>query len=202
MLCGAGEDISFDLECQRRFRCKLKIVDPTPRAIEHVNDVLEAARQGNSSKSYVINGVPITYDLTDIDVEEIELVPYGVWNESTTLRFFAPKNPAHVSYSITNLQGTTEAIEMPVKTLADIESGTIGLLKLNIEGAEIEVLMWLIESDIRPAQILVVFDELHTPNTNSSERIKNAVTGLQRIGYCLIDYDGFGSCLFVREPRA
>lgn len=196
VLCGAGEDISFDLELQRNYDCATLIVDPTPRAIAHVQDILAAGNQGLATKAFVINGVELNYDLLNINFKKMELVPYGIWNETTTLKFFAPKDPNHVSYSITNLQRTEKAIEMNVKTLDKIAQSPISILKLNIEGAEIEVLNWLSESEMRPKQILAVFDELHTPNRHSSERIRYAVRRLQDVGYCIVHYDGFGSCLF------
>ena len=33
---GVGEDISFDLELAKRFKCQVFAFDPTPRAIEHI----------------------------------------------------------------------------------------------------------------------------------------------------------------------
>src|SRR5215510_3727340 len=44
--CGAGEDISFDIELARQFDCQIVIVDPTPRAINHYKDLHAAQRLG------------------------------------------------------------------------------------------------------------------------------------------------------------
>ena len=35
--CGAGEDISFDIDFLNHFSGKIYLVDPTPRAIKHYN---------------------------------------------------------------------------------------------------------------------------------------------------------------------
>src|SRR3990167_849454 len=38
-LAGAGEDISFDCALAKQFGCNVRIVDPTPRAIRHFEDL-------------------------------------------------------------------------------------------------------------------------------------------------------------------
>jgi|GEM_PF-3769805 len=37
-LVGAGEDVSFDADVARQYGCRVHIVDPTPRAVEHVRN--------------------------------------------------------------------------------------------------------------------------------------------------------------------
>jgi hypothetical protein len=49
---GAGEDISFDCALVERFHCQVRIIDPTPRAIQHFKAL---GRAVNSGKKFAVN---------------------------------------------------------------------------------------------------------------------------------------------------
>ena len=57
------------------------------------------------------------------------------------------------------------------------------MLKLDIEGAEIEVLTSLTEEDVLPQQICVEYDELLKPSKLGSGRVKLAHDHLIKLGY-------------------
>src|SRR5690348_15553010 len=98
---GAGEDISFDLELNKR-GLKVFTLDPTPRARKHVKQLLAEAEQGGRIS---INNSPTEhYQLSGFDRSRFTFVEAGVWNEDKIEKFFAPKDPRHVSHSIVNLQ--------------------------------------------------------------------------------------------------
>lgn len=42
--CGVGEDMSFDVEFAATFGASIVLVDPTPRAVTHFNQVISASR--------------------------------------------------------------------------------------------------------------------------------------------------------------
>ena len=137
-LCvGAGEDISFDAALAERFGARVVTVDPTPRAIAHVD-----AHRPSGNFSFV---------------------PVGIAAENDIRRFYAPKNPAHVSHSMLNLQGTGEYFDAECLSPQDLldRAGVdrVDLVKLDIEGAEHEVVPALLEAGIRPAVLLVEFDQ-------------------------------------------
>ena len=135
---GVGEDITFDMELIRRFQCDVYAFDPTPRAIAHVSKVVSHCPQ---------------YHFVDI----------GLWSESTTLRLWAPRDSAHVSHSALNLQGTDRYFDVSVQPLAQIMRthghDHIDLLKLDIEGAEYEVIKSILASNIRVGVLCVEFDQ-------------------------------------------
>ena len=139
---GVGEDITFDLALIDRFGCDVWAADPTPRAVAHVAKTAAA-------------------DLRYRD--KYHFRPVGLWSSDTTLRFFAPANPSHVSHSLTNLHGGSAFIEVPVRALTTLmrDSGhdRIDLLKIDVEGAEYEVLGQLIASGVRPTVLCVEFDQ-------------------------------------------
>lgn len=184
---GVGEDVSFDIDLQRATGATIVLVDPTPRAIAHVDSL----RSGESN-----------YDLRGVDLQKMPLDPTALWVKEGFIEFWAPDDPSHVSYSIVNLQGTSEALRVPCARLSTIlrRHGIekLKLLKIDIEGAEIEVLGNMLDEGIRPQCILVEFDELNFPGRSSSRRVINCVERLLHAGYQLIAFDGYSNCVFHR----
>jgi len=174
---GCGEDISFDLALIERFGCTVHAFDPTPRAIAYVERVA-----GKNAK--------------------YQFQPIGLWSERKTMRFFAPRDPQHVSHSVVNMQGTEEYFEAPVERLRDLqmslEHSRIDLLKLDIEGAEYEVLRTLAEDSIFPRVLCVEFDEFFHPLDGEwRSRIIENVQRLRRLGYELVFTPGNANYTFV-----
>ena len=134
---GVGEDITFDLALYAR-GCSIVAIDPVPRAAAHV------ASHAPSD-------------------ERFSFVPSGLAARTGVIAFYAPSNPEHVSYSMTDLQSTGVAVEMPVISLtalmADMGHDHIDILKLDIEGAEYEVMDQMIADGIRPPVLCVEFDQ-------------------------------------------
>ena len=207
---GLGEDASFDVEFIKEYEAKVIIVDPTPRAIAHFNDVSNSF--GNNKFRNYINGgkQPIgAYDLRRINATNFVLVPKALWESNATLKFFEPDNPEHVSHSIVNFQHDyvqdTRHIEVASVTtkelMAELQIGNcdLELLKLDIEGAEIEVLSNLLDDGIRPNQILVEFDELNAPSPKAFERVDFIHEKLTSHGYVCIWTDGQADFLYVRK---
>ncbi len=196
---GLGEDASFDVEFASRYRGKLVIVDPTPRAIAHFQKLL--TRLGHKAViGYVPGGnQPIeSYELQGLTSQNFELVERALWSSQTTVKFFQPPNPAHVSYSITNFQNSysqeTPFIEVPTITLKTLLQSQgidrLELIKLDIEGAEIEVLNDMLKSNILPNQILVEFDELSIPSAESKAKYEACDEVLRQNGYECIYWNG------------
>lgn len=195
VFCGAGEDISFDIGFASAFGANVFIVDPTPRAVTHVNSVL--SRVGLPSETCFVAGGkqdPQSYDLSSINPNQIQLVEFALWNKSCILKFYAPRNHEHVSYSILNYQNSYSSegsfIEVQALSMTDlIESNlipsNIAILKLDIEGAEHEVIANLIDSGHRPCQILVEYDELLIGSLRGISRFKATHHKLTSIGYKL-----------------
>src|SRR3546814_9362953 len=47
-------------------------------------------------------------------------MPVGLWSEDATLRFYAPRDPTHVSHSIVNLQETESYFEARCRSIASL----------------------------------------------------------------------------------
>ncbi len=133
---GVGEDASFDIALMAKFNLTVHAFDPTPKSIEWVQ------RQGFSDR-FVMH----EYGLAAFDGEA---------------SFNPPVNPEHVSHTLLERPATkSNAITVPLKTLRTVmrELGhdAIDILKMDIEGAEYDVIDDLSRSDIRPQQILIEF---------------------------------------------
>jgi FkbM family methyltransferase len=197
---GAGEDISFDVELNKR-GFNVLTVDPTPRAKAHVARVLDAAKGGQPVA--INNSSTDFYDLEGFSEARFKFIDVGVWNENTSMRFFAPKSPKHVSHSIVNLQGTNEWFEAKCETLQTICNShkitQIDILKLDVEGSEYIVLENVVQSGLLPRVLCVDFDEIWNPIDSAlMERILATIDLLANSAYKFQHVDNSNS-LFVRE---
>lgn len=190
-LVGAGEDISFDLALIEKFACPAHIFDPTPRAIEHVTRAQHNIAQGAKTPCQT-SPTGFYPDYSPTIAEKIKLHPVGVWNENTHLRFFAPSNEAYVSHSLVNLQQSERYIEVPVERLKTI-MGRLGheridLLKIDIEGAEYQVIESIIEDHLSIDILCIEFDESAANHFDRRymQRIKAALESLISLGYLIV----------------
>jgi FkbM family methyltransferase len=185
-LCaGAGEDISFDVELNKK-GIRVVTLDPTPRAKRHVAQVLAAARGGPAVS--INNSGSDFYDLRGFDQQRFTFMDVGLWNENTSMRFFAPKDPSHVSHSIVNLAHTDQYFEAKcsrLQTVCDsLNIREIEILKLDIEGAEYNVLKDMLDCRLLPGVICVELDELRNPSDSGyMPRVVDAIQMLKKSGY-------------------
>ena len=153
---GVGEDATFDLELIRH-GCLVVSIDPTPRAIQYGEQVAR-------------------------DQPAFNLVPVGLWSAPAVLRFYVPRDPAQVSHSVVNLQGTADYFEAEcttVQLLAErLGHDHLDLLKLDIEGAEHEVLGSVLRDGPLPGMLCVEFDQ---PAPMAA--IRRTVKDLRSAGY-------------------
>ena len=137
---GIGEDASFDVSLIEASGCVVHAFDPTPRAIKFLE------RLGNDA---------------------IVLHPYGIWNTTGTIPMFFPKNTEHVSLSVVDRFQTGVSLDIPVQTLQQTltECGHdhIDLLKMDIEGAEVEVIQDLISLPSLPRVLAVEMERVESP---------------------------------------
>ena len=190
-LVGAGEDISFDLGVAAKYGCQVHIFDPTPRAVSHFQEVAKNISQGLPTKCTTSpSGFYPEYPAEV--ASHLKFRPIGIWEEDTTLRFFAPQNEAHISHSLVNLQRSERHIEVPVRKLSGMmrELGTprLNLLKLDIEGAEYQVIRSILEDKIEVDILCIEFDEsaANHLDTNYVERIEQSLKSLLDAGFRVI----------------
>jgi FkbM family methyltransferase len=170
---GLGVDISFELELAARCRCHIYGFDPVPKSIAYVS----ATADGN---------------------DRFTLFPVGLWSTDSTVELFVPANGDHVSHSIVNLQGTNDSITATCRSLQSLmtELGhpRIDLLKLDVEGAEYEVLKPVFAGDLSCRVLCVDFHKV-----TSLDDMVASVNRLRDVGYVPV-HVYWTDVTFVREP--
>jgi len=159
---GVGEDVSFDVDLIDTFGLTVHAFDPTPKSIKWVK----------------AQNLPDNFRLHE----------YGLAAFDGQVSFHPPDNPEHVSHTILQKESTkAQAFTVPVKRLRTIMEelghGHIDVLKMDIEGAEYQVIDGICQSGIRPVQILIEFH--HRFPMVGVEATKKAIRQLRGIGYRL-----------------
>jgi FkbM family methyltransferase len=165
---GIGEDVSFDTDIIDTFGLTVHAFDPTPKSIEWVK----------------------TQNLPD----KFRLHEYGLAAFDGTAPFHPPDNPKHVSHTILEKESAGQGFTATVKRLrtvmGELGHNHVDVLKMDIEGAEYQVVDDICESDIRPAQILIEFH--HRFPMVGVKATKRAISQLRGIGYRLFAVSASG----------
>lgn len=158
---GTGTDASFDLELIAEQGCKVFAFDPTPKSIRWVAD----------------SKLPASFIFT----------PLGIGPRNETATFYLPKNDDYVSGSMigNDFVDQGKQVEVELRTLATLAKihghDKIDVLKMDIEGAEYEVLPDVLKSGIKIEQILVEFH--HRMVEDGYAKTRAAIQLLRDFGY-------------------
>jgi FkbM family methyltransferase len=159
---GVGCDATFDLQLRERFGCEVHCFDPTPRAINYMQD-LDATAKG------------------------LVFHTWGIWTEDTTLRFFAPADKRKTSHSVLDLNGTGEYFNAECLSLDTIQDRLgherVDLLKMDIEGAWRPIVEHLAAQNVRIPVLCIEFD-----SPTSIPKVLRAIRRLEGVGYRLAHY--------------
>lgn len=161
---GVGDDIEFDISLIEKYGVRVHAFDPTPSSI----DMLDGR------------------DLP----QQFEFHPWAVTATDGSLTFY-PRlkkdgSKSDVMYTMIAEDETREdAIEVPAYSLSTISEKLghqqIDLMKMDIEGAEYEVLDGLLASPIKPTQLLVEFH--HRFPGIGVQRTADVIERLRDAGY-------------------
>ena len=178
---GVGDEIDFDLELIARYGVQIHAFDPTPNSV----DLLEG------------KDLPATF----------EFHPYAITANDGTLTFYPRLKKdgtlSDVMFTMVPEPETEKAaIEVPSFSLDTMRErlghDRIDLLKMDIEGAEYEVLDGLLESSSRPRQLLVEFH--HRFPGFGIERTEALINRLRDDGYRIHAISEIGrEVSFLRE---
>ena len=188
---GVGEDMSFDLKLEDKYRCKIFLIDPTKRAIKHYEEVKEFYNtkinnfSGNIQSDYLYNIIDL-----DPDFNNYTYINKGLYREKTKLKFYKQTNPNYVSQSLVNNMYGNDYDEVEVDSIKNImktyNHSKIDLLKLDIEGSEIDVLNNMLDDEIYPKYLCIEFD-LFLKKKDNNNITNNIIERLLRKNYKIID---------------
>lgn len=197
---GVGEDMSFDLLLQCKYNCDILLIDPTNKAVKHFDEVKEYY----NSKKLFTGGVQKDYysciELLHPNFDKFRYVNIGLWNKKEELKFYRQSNENYVSQSLVeNMFGQNYDI-VPVDSIKNImyQQGHshIDLLKLDIEGAEIETVNQMLDDKIYPTYVLIEFDLLlknKDPENTTKQLVERMIT---REGYRMLKNDNLNITFF------
>jgi len=201
---GVGEDISFDVELAALYNCRIFLVDPTELAFKHFSQVINClGNKPTQSYSDSSRQSVSSYDLSNVSSTSFEFLPYALWDENKSVDFFSPPDSSRDSSgSISGIHNfyklSDNRIKVKAVTIRQILSrfsiDYINILKLDIEGAALEVLSKMFCDGIFPEQILVEVDEMHFPSFKSKVRAGKLFKLMRRQGYIILSID---SCDFL-----
>lgn len=188
---GVGEDMSFDLKLEDKYNCKIFLIDPTQKAIKHYEEVKEFYNtkinnfSGNIQTDYLYNIIDL-----DPDFDNYTYINKGLYKEKTKLKFYKQSNPDYVSQSLVKNMFSNEYDEVEVDSIKNImkiyNHNKIDLLKLDIEGSEIDVLNQMLDDQIYPTYLCIEFDLLlkkKDPNQLTQKLVKR----LQETNYKILE---------------
>jgi len=177
---GIGEDISFDKAIIQQYKCNVYGFDPTPKSIKWIKN----------------QSLPNNFNFYE----------FGLGNKSGIVDFFLPKNPNHVSGSIViqNNVDIMERVTVQMKSLQDIVSQLghkqIDILKIDIEGAEYDVIEDILKTDVLITQILIEFhDRLFEDGKSKTQK---SISDLKDSGFEIFAIsDSFEEISFINKKK-
>ena len=157
---GIGEDISFDLSLIKKYACNVHAFDPTPRVTEWLKK----------------QKLP----------EPFIYYPLALSDSDGLLTFYTPENEGNISHKAfaSNNSRAVEVKAQKLKSIAkSLNSASIDLLKMDIEGFEYPVLENMLADNIKPKQLLIEFHHLFPEVGN--QKTENMIAKLEANGYRL-----------------
>ena len=161
---GVGSNIDFDLELIDSLDVTIHAFDPTPRSVEWV-------KEQNLSNKFIFH-------------------PVGLAAENGFMNFYPPAKSSSTHFSPVDRYGNTDnEIKAPVKDIdtmaSELGHKKIDLLKMDIEGAEYEVIKALPDSEVIINQILIEFHHMY--KSISFSQTVEAINTLKNLGFEIFD---------------
>ena len=161
---GVGSNIDFDVELINSFGATVHAFDPTPRSIEWV-------KNQQLPKHFIFH-------------------PFGLSAENGHMDFFPPSKASSTHFSPIDRYGdTNNVVRAPVKDIDTIASELnhkeVDLLKMDIEGAEYEVIEALPKNRVAINQILIEFHHMYKGVPIS--KTVDAISTLSNLGFELFN---------------
>jgi FkbM family methyltransferase len=160
---GIGTDVSFDLGLMERFGVTVHAFDPTPASVAWVTE-------HHSRPDLIVH-------------------PYGLAHFNGFKKFYPPDNPNHISHTLVpKTSPSARAFDAEFKTLDtvmnELNHNRIDVLKMDIEGAEYEVVEDILRKKLFPRQWLIEYHHEMYPGLTTRQTL-DSVKKLMKSGYKL-----------------
>ena len=192
---GVGEDISFDIKIQEKYKCNIFLIDPTEKALIHFNEVQEYYKNGKQFLGNIQKDYIQSIQNNKPDFSKFYYFNIGLWNCHDKLKFYKQNNKNYVSQSLIENMFTQEYDEVNVTTIKALmeekKHKTIDLLKLDIEGAEIEVIQQMLDDEIFPKYILIEFDLFLKKKDPGNKKTNDLISRLLSLNYIILINDNY-----------
>lgn len=192
---GVGEDISFDIKIQEKYKCNIFLIDPTEKALIHFNEVKEYYKNGKQFLGNIQKDYIQSIQNNKPDFSKFYYFNIGLWNCHDKLKFYKQNNKNYVSQSLIENMFTQEYDEVNVTTIKALmkekKHKTIDLLKLDIEGAEIEVIQQMLDDEIFPKYILIEFDLFLKKKDPGNKKTNDLISRLLSLNYIILINDNY-----------
>ena len=167
---GCGEDISFDLQLARLYSLDMYLFDPTPRAIQHVNNVFDVLHNRTVVNQMTFYKNKYTYNSQIFEIagssnaenwfENVIKLPVTTTRDSFKpwalaeydgeMEFHAPtQGVSHSLLKMNELHAKKAKRVVTVKSLKSImntlQHKKVSVVKIDIEGYEISVIPYLVK---------------------------------------------------------
>jgi len=199
---GVGEDISFDILIQQKYKSNIILIDPTERASTHFDEIKQFYK---TRKPYFTGDIQTDYIRTignlKPDFSKFTYIKKGLWSKSGELKFYKPIEEKYVSYTLIENMYSTKydivEVDSVKNIMTELGNDHIDVLKMDIEGAEIAVLNQMLEDKIFPKYLCIEFD-LKLKNVDYNNETNRLIIRLKEAGYLFKENDNW-NCLFVRK---
>ena len=191
---GVGEDISFDLLLSDKYKSHIYLIDPTERALKHYESIYE----GYIGNDWDFSGQDIQKDYWGIinelrpNLKKMYYVKKGLWKDRDIMKFYKQENEKYVSQSLMDNMFGKEYDKVEVLSIKDLmkekQNTRIDLLKMDIEGAEVEVLNKMLDDEVYPKYLCIEFD-LALKGKDTENGTKKILERLMRSGYRMLKND-------------
>lgn len=202
--CGLGEDASFDVDMINRYNAKVIAIDPTPRSIKYYNSLkMRFGKKGAGNYDESGNLVISFYDLSLVNELNFLFENKAIWKVSDeNLKLFYPINKEHISLSINKKKTNQNYFVAQTISIEDIYKKynleEVDILKLDVEGAELQIIESMLQKKIYPKQLLIEFDIRRTKSIKNKiilSKLHNKIL----VYYSLIHINTKGDFTYIRK---
>lgn len=209
---GVGEDISFDTEILNRTKMSAVLLDPTQRAKQHVTRYLSRTDERHS-RAYSLGGKqePLNYLFRTDFQERVRFINKALWIDDGGILLNKPKNASHVSYQHESIRNDKDVeserfesvslIQVRETIIANFGYHDAAIVKLDIEGCEVEIVKQNSCNWLNTHQLLIEFDFLRSKTSlKNVYKYLSLMRKLKGINLRLAHIEGL-NYLFLREVK-